>query len=82
MMSEITPASPDRPLPERRKNIEVREIFESAYALIEPFFDWSPQPLEYLAFQRLCENYPQLSHENAHIIIAAAERVYHERHPH
>lgn len=80
-MSKTTPASPDAESPERRKNFEVREIFESAYTLIEPFFDWGGKPLEYMAFQRLCESYPQISHENIRIIITVAERVYHERHP-
>jgi len=82
MMSETTPSLPDEQSSERRTNFEVRDVFESAYTLIEPFFDWGGQPLEYLAFQRLCENYPQLSHENVRIIIAVAERVYRERHPH
>jgi hypothetical protein len=67
--------------PERRQNLVVREIFERAYALIEPFFGWGGQPLEYLAFQRLCDSFPDLSHENVHIIVSAAQRVYRERHP-
>jgi hypothetical protein len=69
------------PQGERRQNLQVRQIFEEAYALIEPFFDWGGQPLEYLAFQRLCENFPHLSHEDIHVIVTAAHRVYGERHP-
>jgi hypothetical protein len=78
-MSLSTPTPP--PPAERRKNPQLRLIFEEAYVVIEPFFDWGGQPLEYLAFQRLCENFPRLSHEDIHTLIAAARRVYGERHP-
>ncbi|MDR3323114.1 MAG: hypothetical protein LBS89_02805 [Zoogloeaceae bacterium] len=72
----------ETPQSDRRQNHELRQIFESAYLLVEPFFDLSQgQPLEYLAFQRLRENYPDLSHEEVHVIVTASRRVYGERHP-
>jgi hypothetical protein len=70
--------------PDRRQNLPLRQIFESAYVIIEPFFDlsadWGGQPLEFLAFQRLRENFPLLSHEDIHTLVTAARRVYGERH--
>jgi hypothetical protein len=79
------PFSSPPPQPERRQNPQLRQVFERVYETIEPFFDlateWGGQPLEYLAFQRLCEDFPQLSHEEAHTLVTAARRVYGERHP-
>ncbi|MDR1647854.1 MAG: hypothetical protein LBR88_07465 [Zoogloeaceae bacterium] len=60
----------------------MREIFDHAYTLIEPFFaffEWGGKHLKDLALQRLNETYPKLSQENLHILIIAAERVYRER---
>jgi hypothetical protein len=71
--------------PERRMNPQLRELFDSAYAMIEPFFDpaagWGGRSLEHLAFRVLRENFPQLSAEEVHAIIVAAHRVYISRNP-
>ena len=65
---------------DRRTNLRLREMFENAYVLIEPFFDpansWGGQTLEYLAFRVMRENYPQVSSDEVHAFIAAAKRVY------
>lgn len=69
----------DRPT-ERRKNLELREIFEGAYALIGPFFDpannWNGQALQHLAFRVMREKYPGISSDDIYVFLAAAKRVY------
>lgn len=74
----------ESPATERRTNLKVRQIFEDAYKMIEPFFDpstgWGGHSLEHLAFRVLRENFPQLSSEDVHTVIIAAHRVYGERH--
>ena len=79
---------------ERRRNPALRALFDNAYAMVEPFFDpasgWGGRSLEHLAFRVLRENFPQLSVEEVHVVVAAAHRVYiskvpggsaHLRHP-
>lgn len=72
--------------PERRQNGELRKLFDSAYVMIEPFFDvnsgWGGHSLEHLAFRVLRENFPTLSSGEVHTIIVAAHRVYIDRNPH
>ena len=74
-----------KPQAERRKNPELRDLFDSAYAMIAPFFDpaagWGGRSLEHLAFRVLRENYPTLSAEEVHVVIVAAHRVYIQRNP-
>jgi len=69
----------DRP-GNRRKNFELRKIFEGAYALIGPFFDpannWNGQALQHLAFRVMRENYPDISSDEIYVFLAAAKRVY------
>lgn len=71
--------------PDRRSNPGLRELFDTAYAMIEPFFDpgagWGGRSLEHLAFRVLRENYPSLSAEEVHVIIVAAHRIYIQRNP-
>lgn len=75
-MSTISPA-------ERRQDLQLREAFESAYPLVQPFLDpansWSGQTLEHLAFRVMREHYPQVSSDELQVFVAAAKRVYHER---
>lgn len=74
-----------RQQPDRRVNGQLRGLFDSAYAMIEPFFDpgagWGGRSLEHLAFRVLRENFPQLSAEEVHAIIVAAHRLYINRNP-
>jgi hypothetical protein len=76
-MNERTPAV------ERRQNLELRAIFDEAYTRIEPFLDpaqtWGGAPLTVLAYHALREAYPELSSEDAHVLIVAAKRVYNAR---
>lgn len=70
---------------DRRQNFRLRAVFESAYGLVEPFFDpaagWAGHSLEHLAFRVIRENYPDLSSSEVHVLVVAAHRVYIERHP-
>jgi len=69
--------------PERRQELQLREVFDSAYPLVEPFFDpansWGGQTLEHLAFRVMREHYPQVSSDEIYVFISAAKRVYNER---
>jgi len=68
---------------ERRRNDEYRAVFEGAYERVEPFIDpansWSGQPLEFLAFGVLRENFPQVSSDELNGFFSAAKRVFTER---
>ena len=68
---------------ERRQNLQLREVFDSAYPLVEPFFDpasgWGGQSLEHLAFRVMREHYPQVSSDQIYVFISAAKRVYNDR---
>lgn len=68
---------------ERRTNPELRVIFEQAYVLIEPFLDpdsaWGGHALELLALRTVRDNFPQLSVEQAHVVVVASTRVWRER---
>lgn len=70
---------------ERRENLHLRTVFESAFAMIEPFFDpaqgWGGQSLEHLAFRVVRENFTELTSEEVHTLVVAAHRVYIQRHP-
>ena len=70
---------------ERRQNSKLRELFEQAYALIAPFYDrknsWFGQPQNNLAYHTLRDRLPELSEEEAHIIVQAVARAWHERNP-
>lgn len=70
---------------ERRQNLTLRDLFDTAYAMIAPFFDpdqgWAGHSLEHLAFRVLRENFPQLSGEEVHTIVVVAHRVYIDRNP-
>ena len=74
-----------RPVPDRRRNDKLRALFDTAYTMIEPFFDpdqgWGGHSLEHLAFRVLRENFSDLSSEEVHTIVVAAHRVYIERNP-
>lgn len=71
--------------PERRRNEALRQLFDHAYVLIEPFFDpatgWGGRSLEHLAFRVVRDNFPELSAEEVHTVIVAAHRIYIDRNP-
>lgn len=70
---------------DRRVNRQLRQLFDNAYAMIEPFFDpaagWGGRSLEHLAFRVLRENFPQMSADEVHAVIVAAHRLYINRNP-
>lgn len=82
-MSETNPGA--GAAADRRSNTKLRALFDTAYAMIEPFFDpaqgWGGHSLEHLAFRVLRENFSELSGEEVHTIVVAAHRVYIERNP-
>jgi hypothetical protein len=65
---------------ERRSNLRLRETFDAAFVLVEPFFDpqnsWGGHSLEHFAFRVVREHYPELSSEEVHIFVTAAKRIY------
>lgn len=84
-MEQYFTDSQGRRQPDRRANPQLRELFESAYVMVEPFFDpnagWGGHSLEHLAFRVLRENFPQLSADEVHAVIVAAHRIYIDRNP-
>jgi len=70
---------------ERRRNQRVRESFDTAFLMIEPFFDpaqgWGGHSLEHLAFRVVRDNFSELSGEEVHALVVAAHRVYIDRNP-
>lgn len=65
---------------ERRRDVEIRELFIEAYDVLEPFFDpannWAGRDHQHLAFRALHEHFPKLSGDQVFIIVDAARRVF------
>lgn len=84
-MTTREPSVDGQPAAERRQNPALRETFDAAYPLIEPFLDpdagWGGHSLEHLAFRVLRENFPKLSTTEVHVLVVAAHRVFIDRHP-
>jgi len=72
--------SDTEPVPERRRDVEIRQMFIDAYEVLEPFFDpnnqWAGQSHEHLAYRALHERFPDLSGDQVFIIVDAARRVF------
>lgn len=72
--------SGETPGQERRRDIEIRQIFVEAYDILEPFFDprnqWAGRSHEHLAYRALHEHFPKLSGDQVFIIVDAARRVF------
>jgi hypothetical protein len=70
---------------DRRRNQRLRVVFDTAFVMIEPFFDpaqgWAGHSLEHLAFRVVRENFPELTGEEVHSLVVAAHRVYIQRNP-
>ncbi len=66
--------------PERRVNLQLRQIFVQAYDVVEPFFDpansWGGRSHEHLAYRALHERFPDLTSAEVFVIVAAAKRVF------
>lgn len=65
---------------DRRTNPQLRTIFVEAYEVLLPFFDpansWGGQTHEHLAYRRLHEQFPGLSHQEVFVLVSAAKRVF------
>jgi hypothetical protein len=65
---------------ERRRDIEIRQIFVDAYDVLEPFFNpgnqWAGHGHEHLAYRALKERFPRLSAAQVFTIVEAARRVF------
>ncbi|MDD3353023.1 hypothetical protein [Zoogloea sp.] len=71
-------------IPDRRKNLSLRELVDKAYVIIEPFFDpanaWNGQHLEHLAYRTIRESLPEIAPADVQIILSAAARIYRQKH--
>ncbi|MDK9726360.1 MAG: hypothetical protein OEL88_15950 [Sterolibacteriaceae bacterium MAG5] len=65
---------------EKRRDVEIRQLFVEAYDILEPFFDpanqWAGHGHEHLAYRALHEHFPKLSGDQIFIIVDAARRVF------
>lgn len=65
---------------DRRTNPRLRALFVEAYDVLQPFFDpannWGGQSHEHLAYRRLHEQFPTLSHQEVFTLVAAARHVF------
>lgn len=65
---------------EKRRDVEIRQLFVEAYDILEPFFDpanqWAGHSHEHLAYRALHEHFPKLSGDQIFIIVDAARRVF------
>jgi hypothetical protein len=66
--------------PERRRDLELREIFNEAYDVLEPFFSpdnqWNGHTHEHLAYRALHERFPKLTGAQVLTLVTAAKRVF------
>ena len=65
---------------ERRKNINLREIFAAACKITAPFFDpvqnWGDASLTMYARQTLREAYPELTQQEIALLSSSVERFH------
>ncbi|MBI4986228.1 MAG: hypothetical protein HZC24_13055 [Rhodocyclales bacterium] len=77
-MSDVIEA--DKSGQERRRDVEIRQLFIDAYDILEPFFDpsnqWAGHGHEHLAYRALHERFPELSGDQVFTIVDAARRVF------
>lgn len=68
---------------ERRRRYRLRAVFDSAFMMLESFFDpaagWGGRPLQHLVFRIVRENFPELTSEEVHSMIGALQRAYMDR---
>ncbi len=65
---------------ERRVQPTLRAIFPAIFEALRPFFDpatsWAGQTHEHMALRTLKEQFPQLSSQDAFVMVATAKRLY------
>jgi len=68
---------------ERRRHLALRAAFDDVYPRIEPLLDstrtWGGTALTTFVYRVVRERCPDLSPEQAQILVAAAQRVHRER---
>jgi len=78
----VTPALPDDG-DERRRYHQAREVFEYAFAMLEPMLNpdagWQGRSLHHVSFNLVSENFPHLGHDEVHALLDAVKRVFGER---
>jgi hypothetical protein len=71
---------------ERRRDLELRVVFDEVYARVEPFFDptktWGGSALTMLVYRIVRESYPHLDAMQVHVLVAAMQRVQLRQHAH
>ena len=70
---------------ERRCSYRLRLAFDTAFPMLERFFDpahgWSGSSLSYLAYGVVRNNFSELNSKEIHTLIIAAHRAYIDRFP-
>ena len=70
---------------ERRRSERLRSLFDTAYSMVEPFFDpatgWVGPSLALLTFRVVRENFAELTGDEVHSLVVAAHRAYIDRYP-
>lgn len=68
---------------DRRRHLQLREIFENAYRVALPFIDpgqgWHGQAMTRHAYPALKEVFPNLTMQDLAILVPALERVFKAR---
>jgi hypothetical protein len=71
---------------ERRRDPELRVVFDEVYARVAPFFDpaktWGGSALTLLVYRVVRESHPHLDAMQVHVLVAAMQRVQLRRHAH
>ncbi len=69
--------------PERRKNTNLRALFEDVVQQVAPFFQvggsLNGSRADFWVVRSISDAYPELSNEDAHVLANAAIRYYQER---
>jgi len=83
MHSFTTEPTPATSFQERRKRPDLRALFEKTVPLLEPFFSnrekLNGNPTEFWAAKLVRDLHPELSEQDAHLLVAAAARYFRER---
>lgn len=68
---------------ERRRHPNLRAIFEAARTQVAGFLDaqagWGGAPLQFLAYHHLRDAYPELTPDDAQVLLKALLRVHREQ---
>ena len=79
----MDPDTPDQAVPERRKRVDLREIFEEIITRVEPFFQKDTGinggTTEYWAARVIHDAHPGLTQHDIKVLVDAAARYYRER---